>query len=166
MIRNIALVLAIAAIPATAAAQSTDLRSPSKVIEITPSGTVVQTCNGGNCGPQSITVPAAPIAAPPEISITPHNKEMLALLLGTGGAIIGQSIVCGLPHDRLVSVMNLHAAYIAVLSQHDTKTMKVRDDIIKLSAENERQLGLRRCREIEGAFTLFETTLRNPRIMK
>jgi hypothetical protein len=77
MIKGIALALAIAAIPATAAAQSTD-RSPSKVIEITPSGTVVQTCNGGNCGLVAAPPNPAPVQPTPSkvIEITPSGTAV------------------------------------------------------------------------------------------
>jgi hypothetical protein len=106
-----------------------------------------------------VTVLAASMARADE-------KETLKLMLINGGAIIGQSIACGVAKDRLLKVMTAHAATVEVLSNGDAKVMKLRDDIIKLAADNEKSLAVQRCGVIETAFSSFEKTLKDRGLMR
>lgn len=94
------------------------------------------------------------------------DKETLQLMLINGGAIIGQSIACGIAKDHLLKVMTAHAAAVEVLSKGDPSVLKLRDEIIKLAADNEKGLGLPRCGLIETAFSSFEKTLKDKGLMR
>jgi hypothetical protein len=94
------------------------------------------------------------------------DKETLKLMLINGGAIIGQSITCGVAKDRLLKVMAAHAATVEVLSNSDPKVMKLRDDIIKLAADNEKSQTVPRCGVIETAFSGFEKPLKDKGLMQ
>jgi hypothetical protein len=89
------------------------------------------------------------------------DKDALKVVLFNGSAIIGQSIACDLAKNRLLKVMNAHAATIDALSNHDPKMMKMRDDIIQMAVENERSRPEPRCSTIEKAFSTFEASLRD-----
>ncbi|MBI5112275.1 MAG: hypothetical protein HZA68_09915 [Rhodovulum sp.] len=94
------------------------------------------------------------------------DKETLKLMLVNGGAIIGQAIACNVSRDRVLKVMTAQAATIEVLSNRDAKAMKLRDDIIRLAAENEKSQPVPRCETIETAFSGFEKKLKDLGLMR
>jgi hypothetical protein len=66
----------------------------------------------------------------------------------------------GLVQDRLHAVMTAQAATVEVLSKHDPKLMKMRDDIIKMAEDNERKQIPQRCDTIRSAFSILENSLK------